>query len=399
MRQMPRFAMLRLVTFVFALSSAAFAQTTWHVDVHAVPPGAGTVAQPYTSIQYAIARPTTLNNDIVLVAPGEYVENISTQGKSLSLVSSGGPLVTTIRSGQVDVETVVLHGGFPLLQGFTVTGNTTSFLKGSIVVKGFGDATIRRCIVRDNPTGNGILSQWIATVYNCTVTGNLIGIHATNFGGEAHPFSCIIEFNTTNSQADGAHFNIIGTGNPGFWSYDLRDFHLRPSSQAIDAGDPNDPRDPDGSIADVGAVVYDRNYIHGPRIYCAGKLNSQGCVPQIGYTGVPSVSGGTFFVTAGLEIVNKPGLLLQSFASTALPFQGGTLCLQSPIKRLGAQNSTGSGTCGGTYGFDMGAWIAQGHPGVVAGELLCVQWWSRDPLEPAGFGSGLSDALSFGLAP
>ena len=39
------------------------------------------------------------------------------------------------------------------------------------------------------------------------------------------------------------------------------------------------------------------------------------------------------------------------------------------------------------------------HPGLVPGALVYCQWWSRDPLDPAGFGTGLSDALRFGIAP
>jgi predicted outer membrane repeat protein len=36
------------------------------------------------------------------------------------------------------------------------------------------------------------------------------------------------------------------------------DFHLRPGSPCIDAGDPNSPLDPDGTRADIGAFPYDQ---------------------------------------------------------------------------------------------------------------------------------------------
>ena len=50
-----------------------------------------------------------------------------------------------------------------------------------------------------------------------------------------------------------------GTGNinsdPLFVNSDFGDFHLQSISPCIDAGDPNDPLDPDGSRTDMGAGV------------------------------------------------------------------------------------------------------------------------------------------------
>ncbi len=52
---------------VLAATVPAFAQTTWHVDASAAPPGDGTQAHPYASIAYAVQRPTTVNGDRILV--------------------------------------------------------------------------------------------------------------------------------------------------------------------------------------------------------------------------------------------------------------------------------------------------------------------------------------------
>ena len=38
------------------------------------------------------------------------------------------------------------------------------------------------------------------------------------------------------------------------------DFHLQEDSPCIDAGDPNNPLDPDGTIADMGALYYDQGH-------------------------------------------------------------------------------------------------------------------------------------------
>ncbi|MEO6708302.1 MAG: hypothetical protein ABI054_01775 [Planctomycetota bacterium] len=56
--------------------------------------------------------------------------------------------------------------------------------------------------------------------------------------------------------------------------------------------------------------------------------------------------------------------------------------------------------CGGSYAFDMQAHTQGGtQPSLVPGALGYCQWWSRDVLDPAGFGTALTDALCFGIAP
>ena len=62
--------------------------------------------------------------------------------------------------------------------------------------------------------------------------------------------------------------------------------------------------------------------------------------------------------------------------------------------------SGGSGPCTGTFSFDMNAFIQSGvYPALVPGEIVYCQWWSRDLQDPAGFGTGLTNALYFGIAP
>src|SRR5688572_13998739 len=69
-----------------AVASPALAQTTWFVDASAVPPGNGTPASPYTSIQHAHDQATTLSGDTLSIAPGDYPEFLFfAQGKALTL--------------------------------------------------------------------------------------------------------------------------------------------------------------------------------------------------------------------------------------------------------------------------------------------------------------------------
>ena len=121
---------------------------------------------------------------------------------------------------------------------------------------------------------------------------------------------------------------------------------------------------------------------------------------QIGFSG-HATAGGTspFVIEASNEIPGKVGLLFYGPGKRFQPFQGGTHCVQLPTKRVGVQLAGGANPCEGTYSFDFAAYAAEGtHPQVFPGALLACQWWSRDTLDPMGYGTALSNALYFGVA-
>jgi hypothetical protein len=141
-----------------------------------------------------------------------------------------------------------------------------------------------------------------------------------------------------------------------------------------------------------------------PRVYCAAKPNSLGCTPSIAFTGSPSASaGGGFQISAANVLSQKPGLLAYGLGgSWMLPFQGGWLCVKPPLQRTTVQLSGGSlpSDCSGTYSFDFNAWIVSGaDPALVAGQDVWSQYWSRDPGFSPPDSTGLTDALSFTIAP
>lgn len=72
---------------------------TWYVDAQATSPGLGTYNQPYSRIDYALAQSSTLSGDVILVTPGDYVdESIDFLGKAV-LVESTGNASNTFISG------------------------------------------------------------------------------------------------------------------------------------------------------------------------------------------------------------------------------------------------------------------------------------------------------------
>ena len=152
---------------------------------------------------------------------------------------------------------------------------------------------------------------------------------------------------------------------------------------------------------DSGAVyLFDPASSQPVCTYCTGKLNSQGCVPSIGWSGAPSAGAGSGFVisAAGLVPGNNGLLFYGTGGPQATPFLGGTLCAGSPITRTNIQNSGGAAPCSGTFAMDFNAWIAAGSdPTLVVGAQVGAQYWSRDV--PASFGSSVSDAIGFVVLP
>jgi hypothetical protein len=142
-----------------------------------------------------------------------------------------------------------------------------------------------------------------------------------------------------------------------------------------------------------------------PVTYCTAKTNSAGCTPQIGYFGTPSVSAATGFHVYATGVVNRaPGLLIYGTSGRAtIPFGGGWLCMNSPIRRTQLQNSGGNPVgvdCSGTYHLDFGAWIATGtDPGLIAGTTVEAQYYSRDNGFAVPNNIGLTNALEFTLVP
>ena len=139
-----------------------------------------------------------------------------------------------------------------------------------------------------------------------------------------------------------------------------------------------------------------------PQTYCTAKLNSQGCAPFVAFAGIPGVSDPDPFEVGAVQVINnKNGILFYGLAPNNLPFQGGFLCVQPPIKRTPVQSSGGNpppNDCSGTFSFNFNAQIQGGaDPGLVPGTSVYDQYWYRDPQSPST--TGLTDAVGFDILP
>lgn len=90
------------------------------------------VPSDYPSIQRAINA--SVNGDVIIVNPGTYVENINFKGKAIIVMSSGGPLVTTIDGGSpMDPKkgsVVTFESGeddLSVISGFSIVNGTGTF--------------------------------------------------------------------------------------------------------------------------------------------------------------------------------------------------------------------------------------------------------------------------------
>jgi hypothetical protein len=409
---MQRRSLALALSVVLVLPAAA--QTTWHVDVNAVPPGDGSAASPYASIQHALEQASTLTGDTLLVAPGLYVESIhDVLGKSVHLLSAGGPAVTELRPlppTPARKATVSLFAS--TIEGFTLTGNATAEPIGG-ALNLLGPARAVRCVVRDNP-GWGVFSD-SATLEACTVVGNGKGVHVEFFAGVSLRDTIVwgntVDFTTGAFPVHASYCagalpeGTVGNGNlvgdPGLWDFDGARHLLKPGSPCIDAGNPSSPPDPDGSPTDIGAIPFDSGFAPGPTVYCTPKISSLGCMPQIGFQGSATFDGSLPFLVTGAHFhAGMPGLLFYGPGAHSLPFQGAWHCVEFPTPRVGGQIAGGGGVCGGNYSFDFAAHLAGGAASFVQpGSTLGCQWWSRDPFDPTGWGTVLSNALLFGVAP
>ncbi|MBK8178835.1 MAG: hypothetical protein IPK67_08075 [Planctomycetes bacterium] len=157
--------------------------------------------------------------------------------------------------------------------------------------------------------------------------------------------------------------------------------------------------------------VHEPDACPAPVPYCQAKLNSLGCLPAVGATGIHSTTTISGFVITDTNVRNnKPGLLLYSLTGrNDLPFQGGRLCIASTIRRTPGVQSGGTPApaqdCSGAYSIDFATFAAGfmgGSPPFelrIPGTKVNCQWWGRDPGFPAPLDTSLSDGLEFFMCP
>lgn len=161
-----------------------------------------------------------------------------------------------------------------------------------------------------------------------------------------------------------------------------------------------------GTLTDGTRALFRIDLSLPPTNYCTAKTSSAGCLPALSSSIPipPSASlGKGFYLRAEKLKPQMIGLFLYSLAGAdSQPLLGGTLCVASPLARVGLHGTGGTQTsgCSGSIQTDFNAWIASGSdPALVPGTRVFVQCWFRDPGFAPPENIGLTDALSFMIGP
>ncbi|MCK4357251.1 MAG: right-handed parallel beta-helix repeat-containing protein, partial [Candidatus Cloacimonetes bacterium] len=257
--------------------------------------------------------------DTVLVQPDTYVENINFNGKNIVVSSllllypdSLSYTDSTIINGNQNGSVVTFANGedsTAILSGFTITNGSANY-GGGIYCYNSSPSLMNLYITNNNSTnyGAGIhcysssnLSLYRVAIYENTTLGNGGGIScfdnsnpslenvtisqniayqdgcgiACLFNSSVNIVNTIIWNNgaheiyvspsgsisaTYSDIKDGTGQSYFGTGcidaNPLFANPNTGNYNLTAISPCIDAGNPNSPLDPDGTIVDMGAFYF-----------------------------------------------------------------------------------------------------------------------------------------------
>jgi len=149
------------------------------------------------------------------------------------------------------------YGSSPEIVNCTISDNTSGYAGGGMMC--YQSAVgIRNTIVEGNHGLGGIYfsSAFNVSISFCDFNDNEDG----NFAGSPPLYVGVLISTNANGDSCDTYYNIFE--DPAFVNPQGGDYHLQPVSPCIDAGDPNSPLDPDGTVADMGAYFFDQLWVN-----------------------------------------------------------------------------------------------------------------------------------------
>ncbi len=212
--------MHKLICAVAVLAVSTAQADTIYVDAGNCPgPGNGSELDPYCSIQTAIDN--AVNADEIVVALGEYFENINFLGKAITVRSTdpndAGVVMNTIINGGGSGTVVTCDsgkGGSTVLSGFVITGgNFPQGLGGGMRIVS-ASPTVSDCIFTGNSAiaGGGMFClAGTPTIINCTFTGNSASGNGGGwYNSTANPTLTNCTFSENSADNGGGMYNVCG---------------------------------------------------------------------------------------------------------------------------------------------------------------------------------------------
>ncbi len=286
-------------------------------------------------------------------------------------------------------------------------------------------SSLEHCVVYDNEAdlGAGVSG---ASVVRCTIFGNrgltaqgaldcaldssIVRGHAENAGGATTATYSNIEGGLAGQGNIDAGARFVDSGGG--------DFHLLLDSPCIDAGNPNAPRDLDGSRADMGAFSSadcNDNLVPDPDDLaamtspdangngfpdececfvagvCESSANSSGQPAVLSTLGSVRLSANDLTLVASAMPAGRNGLFFYGSSPASSPFGDGTRCISGQVRRLAPLTTDAQGQA--RVALDTTTLTQPGGAPTTPGTLTYFQFFFRDPAGPGGSGFNLSDAL------
>lgn len=142
----------------------------------------------YGTIQAAINAAS--HGDVVLVAPGTYVENIDYLGKSIIVLSSGGPEITVIDGNKAGSVVTFQNGEGTgsVIDGFTITNGSSPTFGGGVNCHESSPSIVNNLIYKNDAEHGGGISGYITSF---RVANNMISLNScTSHHGQGGGIYC-----------------------------------------------------------------------------------------------------------------------------------------------------------------------------------------------------------------